>query len=230
MTDIHDAPNSDIVKHPAKFSDSILETIAGELFWELADRGLERIRVLDPFAGVGRVHELADEQIETVGIELEPEWAAAHPSTLVGDARNLPFERWSFDAIVTSPTYGNRMADHHEARDESKRMTYRHVLGRPLTEGNSGAMQWGDAYRSLHVQAWREARRVLCPGGIFVLNASNHIRKKAEVRVVEWHVSTLERMGFVKEGEVLVPTRRMGFGANAKVRVDGEKVVLFRRS
>jgi hypothetical protein len=66
------------------------------------------------------------------------------------------FDDATFDAICTSPTCGNRMADHHEARDISPRHTYRHVLGRPRTPGNSGALQWGDGiageeYRALHV-------------------------------------------------------------------------------
>jgi hypothetical protein len=82
--------------------------------------------------------------------------------------------------------YGNRMADHHIAHDGSPRHTYRHVLGQPLTPGNSGALQWGDGiagrsgageeYRALHVAVWTEARRVLKPRGIFVLNVKDHIR------------------------------------------------------
>jgi hypothetical protein len=50
------------------------------------------------------------------------------------------------------------------------------VLGRPLTPGNSGALQWGEEYRALHVAVWTECRRVLKPGGIFVLNVKDHIR------------------------------------------------------
>ena len=70
--------------------------------------------------------------------------------TVVGDARALPFADASFHAIATSPCFGNRMADHHEARDPSVRHTYRHRLGRPLSEGSAGALQWGPAYREFH--------------------------------------------------------------------------------
>ena len=108
----------------------------------------------------------------------------------------------TFDAICTSPTYGNRMADHHNARDASPRHTYRHVLGRPLTRGNSGALQWGDGiageeYRALHVAVWTECRRVLKPGGIFVLNVKDHIRGGVLQEVTKWHSVALLMLGFV---------------------------------
>jgi hypothetical protein len=86
----------------------------------------------------------------TVEVELEPEWASQHPRTMVGDARALPLPDATFDMVVTSPTYGNRMTDHHNAKDGSRRITYTHNLGRTLTPGNSGAMQWGEDYRQLH--------------------------------------------------------------------------------
>lgn len=75
--------------------------------------------VLDNFAGIGRVHDLADVlDVQTVGIEIEPEWAQRRARTLVGDATALPVE-WSnlFDCVATSCVYGNRMSDHHDAKD-----------------------------------------------------------------------------------------------------------------
>ena len=96
--------------HPAKFSDSVLENAS---FFINAGW-----RVLDPFAGVGRIHEIT--KADTWGIEIEPEWASAHPRTLVGSALHLPFRDASFDCIFTSPTYGNRLADHHDAKEKCK--------------------------------------------------------------------------------------------------------------
>lgn len=250
--------------HPAKFSDPIVSVIH-RLLADLLPYGS---RVLDPFAGVGGVHRLWPFW-ETWGVEIEHEWACQHPRTIVGDSRFLPFPRCgSFGAVVTSPTYANRMADHHNAREkcracqgtgvmympepepvpvdcpkcggegrrEYKRLTYRHQLGRELTPGNSGGMQWGPEYRELHRQVYAECRRAVVmgdgtarQGGLFVLNVSNHIRAKREVDVTEWHISTLQGCGFrevVAREEVR--TARMGFGANRLARVPFETVAVLR--
>jgi hypothetical protein len=228
--------------HPARFSAPVLAVIA-----PIVDQGAQNLgrltRVLDPFAGVGGVHTLSTEsvrrqgdlwgpmtsRIATVGIELEPEWAYQHPRTMVGDARALPFSDATFDMVVTSPTYGNRMADHHNAKDGSRRITYTHNLGRRLTPGNSGAMQWGEDYRLLHRLSWEEVERVLPIGGLFVLNVSNHIRKGQEMPVVEWHRDSLLAMGFTLERDIEVPTARLRYGANHAYRVGCEHVLCFRR-
>lgn len=75
-------------------------------------------RVIDPFAGVGRIHDLPRRIADTVGVELEPEWAACRARTVQGDATCL-LDSWvaSFDVLASSPCYGNRLADSHEARD-----------------------------------------------------------------------------------------------------------------
>lgn len=213
-----------MTNHPAKFSDELMP-----LFQELIDSHLSpRPRVLDPFAGTGRIHEL--QRCSTIGIEIEPEWAAMSCKTIEGDARRLP-RQWTehFDMVITSPTYGNRMADHHEAKDSSKRITYRHVLGRPLSPGSSGSMQWGDEYRELHIVAWAEVWRVLKPDGLFVLNIRDHIRKGELVPVTDWHVKTIVNLGFTHVTSHYVPTPGMRFGANSTLRVDGETVAVFQK-
>lgn len=210
------------MKHPAKFSDPILVVV--ESLLPAAGR------LLDPFAGTGKVHRLATPTLWTVGVELEPEWATMHPQTVVGNALRLPFADGTFDVIVTSPTYGNRMADHHEAKDTSRRMTYRHTLGRPLHPANSGAMQWGKEYRRFHEQAWAEAVRVLRPGGRFILNCSDHIRRGDPQPVTAWHVATLVASGLEVMDQVAVPTQRMRCGQNGTSRVDHEWVVALERT
>lgn len=114
-------------KHPAVFSSEILDEMAALL----AVEPWPGTRVLDPFAGKGLVHRLPDlvrgvdeayarRKMQTVGVELEPEWAACSPfgATLVGDSTALP-AKWTrrFGAVVTSPCYGNRFADSHTNRD-----------------------------------------------------------------------------------------------------------------
>ena len=92
-------------------------------------------------------------------------------------------------------------------------------------------MQWGDpSYCSLHRRAWEEAWRVLIPGGLMILNVSNHIRKGHEVPVVEWHRETLEDLGFIIEDDKRVGTPRFRHGENHEARVEGEHVIVGRRS
>ena len=204
------------VRHPATFSDPILAAIDAALG--------DAETVLHPFAGIGGIHRL---NRSTVGVELEPESAEQHPNTIVGNALDLPFPDDIFDAIATSPTYGNRMADHHDAKDGSTRHTYRHTLGRALTDDNSGKMQWGRTYRRFHEKAWAEAIRVLKPGGRFVLNISDHIRGGEQQAVTHWHVATLVELGVVCDGSVAIETRRQRHGANGHLRVGNEWVITF---
>lgn len=204
--------------HPSKFSDPILQQIAEMLVNDSDYRPL----VLDPFAGTGKVHELS--VVRCVGVEIEPEWAAMHPDNVVADTLALPFPDATFEGLITSPTYGNRMADAHDARDGSVRHSYTHTLGRKLHRNNSGQMQWGDDYRTFHDRAWTECLRVLQPGAFVIINISNHIRKFEEQYVTEWHLRWFLEHGCTVRDLARVRTKRHREGANYKARVDGENV------
>ena len=229
------------VRHPAKFTDSILDQMGAYL--------LPGMKILDPFAGTGKVHLLADRAgCESIGIEIEPEWATLHPRTVQGDALALPFPDGEFDAVVTSPTYGNRMADCHEAKDPcrecrgrtlyegapvcracggsglSRRNTYTHALGRRLHGNNSGALQWGTRYRDFHREAWAEVLRVLAPGGLFLLNVKDHVRAGRVVPVSTWHRAECQKLGFIHVRTLEVPVRGNRQGANGSARVDFEEI------
>lgn len=215
--------------HPATFREDHLKVIR-----DMLDRsGVETI--LDPFAGVGTIHKLRDYGFETYGIEKEPEWAEQSLYNVVGDSSDLigvlvkeGMLPGMFDATITSPSFGNRMADHHEAKDSSVRNTYRHKLGRPI-EGNSSAiMQWGDEYRAFHRDVWRQVDQVTRYA--FILNTKNHIRKGEVAEVNEFHVSVWEEMGWWITDRVKIPTKGNGFGANGDARVDHEMMYMFARS
>jgi len=219
LFEIQDAPK---VRHPAKYSDVLLPVFIRML------RGSTRI--LDPFGGVGGIFILQpwlpDAQIEAV--EIEPEYAAQNSRTTLGNALYLPWPDNYFDAVCTSPTYSNRMADCHNARDGSRRNTYTHAIGHKLHPDNSGAMQWGPEYKNFHVSAWREAKRVLQPGGKFILNIKDHIRNGKRQYVTDWHIEALGILGFsvMEHAQVECPGNRNG--ENAEKRMAYESVILFR--
>lgn len=213
--------------HPAKFTDSILVTMRAMIRREAITLGFKP-RLLDPFAGTGKIHELGDVAY-TTGVELEPEWAACHPRTRVDDATRLP--RWwarRFHIVATSPCYGNRLADHHNAADASERHGYKFSLGRAPSPGSGAVLQWGPEYRAMHMLAWTEVARVIVPGGLFLLNVSDHQRDKVLQPVAAWHVDWLVSHGWRIALEVPVPTPRHRHGENHEARAPFELVVALR--
>lgn len=213
------------MKHPAKFSASIIVAI-DELLLERSFEG----RILDPFAGVGGIHVFHDPRGRrwTTGVELEPEWAHEHVRTRVGNATRLP-PSWTgaFSAVITSPPYGNRMAD--KDMRPSVAATYMKQLGRESSPGSMNHLQWGPAYQRLAMGFMLEAWRVLEDGGDFLLNVSNHVRKNTVIDVVGWYVDHVEAFGFEIDEVRCIPTPRMRNGANAKNRVPAEALIVARK-
>ena len=212
------------MKHPAVYTDAFLPIFANLL------EGSKK--VLDPFAGTGKLAKIKDFGFGGLVVcnELEREWVDSSPYAVdewhIGDARALS---WAVgvDAICTSPTYGNRMADSHNARDNSRRITYTHYIGRKLTDGNSGGMQWGEKYKKLHQDVWAQCWDILLLGGKLIVNISNHIRGGVEVDVVGWHEACIKGIGFELAEHIKVETPRMKFGANFQKRIQHESILVF---
>lgn len=96
---------------PARYSEPIIDQIRIELRSRLITDGT----ILDPFCGVGGVHVLRDDGYDTLGVEIEPEFAVCDYRTTEGDSTRLTTipamqpHVGRVRAIVTSPAYGNRM-------------------------------------------------------------------------------------------------------------------------
>ena len=69
---------------------------------------------------------------------------------------------------------------------------------------------------------------MLKPGAVFILNSSDHIRNGEVQPVTDWHLSTVDRLGFEMIDRIEVPTPRMRNGANSTARVDHEIVACLR--
>ncbi len=165
-------------RHPATYSNALLPVMADYLHSSQL--------VLDVFGGTGKIALIREHgyQGQIYCNELEPEWSKQSPHYkaidrwIFGDACNIDvLDDASIPAICTSPCYGNRMADSALPKNDGYvRNTYTHGLGKKLREGNAGALQWGEAYKKLHLKAWVEALRLLEPKGLLIVNVSNHIR------------------------------------------------------
>jgi hypothetical protein len=216
--------------HPAPFNRDALEVVRT---W-LKREDWRKPNILDPFAGIGRIHELRPEY-NTFGVEIEPEWAEASPYTVTGDVFDLKrlmrdgsnILPLYFDMVVTSPVFGNRMSDHHDAKDDSRRITYRHKLGRPLHVNNSGRLNWGAKYRDFHLHAYAVLSEVGAKD--FILNIKDHIRGGKRAFVSEFHIDTLRDLGWVLYDTEFIKTDGMGDGANHNIRVGGELVAWFKK-
>lgn len=239
-------------KHPAKYGNNIMNKITRKVQQIVESTGLGEWDVLDPFGGVGGIFDLhrlsfdydaGDLDFKITCIEIEPEWAdmafnhphrRSHDQVLIGDAMmlmNHPSMFKAFDLVIVSPTYGNRMADNHtpSPEDTSTRNTYRHTLGRPLSQGSSASMQWGAEYRAFHESAWQKVWHCLRPGGWFLLNVKDHIRAGEKQPVSVWHKNICTHMNFQLVDTLNVQVGGLRQGANHEARVDAEQVYVFRR-
>ena len=110
------------MKHPAKYTDCFLP-----IFFDLLKN---TDCVLDPMAGTGKLALIKDYGYKGAIIcnDLEPDWQKGEIYNVdewhFTDASNMNWAKnEQFDAICTSPTYGNRMADNFVASDKSHRVT-----------------------------------------------------------------------------------------------------------
>jgi len=211
-----------MTRHPARYSPQLLPHFARLLSGKQ--------RVLDPFAGTGeRLLAICPHACLN---EIQYKWANQTRRGVVGNALSLPYPTGYFETVITSVAYGNRMADSFkdgQPQKKYKRNTYTHAYGAPLHPDNSGAMQWGPKYRRLHYRAMFEIWRTLAPGGVYILNVSDHIRNFKQVPVSKFHRRLAQALGFVLLETILVTTPRNRQGQNHTARVACEYIYVFRK-
>ncbi|MEM9465276.1 MAG: hypothetical protein AAGA90_07870 [Actinomycetota bacterium] len=224
--------DTELKSHPATFTPAIADMIT-----LLINHENRPGPVLDPFAGIGTIHTLG--RRDTISVELEHEWAIqAHRTRLEHDTL-AAYEANSLDiydmisvrhqpaGIVTSPAYGNRMADQYDGRDGSTRATYATSLGRACSAGSGAALQWGPDYRGFHtrhIEAWRH---LLPDNGWLILNMKDHPRDGTIQRVCRWWIQTTLDYGFDLARAEAITTPGMRFGAQGDIDIDHEMLYLF---
>ena len=225
------------VTHPAKFTGEQLFHIYDHL--PTLSSHLSRLgpTVFDPFAGVGTVADLRehDARVIVTGMEIEPEWADQSPIVETGDSLTyMALTRKRYDAVVTSPSYGNRMADSYDGRDGSVRNTYRIALGRPLDEQNGARLAFTDApwdeYKDFHAEAIDGMVRVTRKGGRIIVVVKNFIRDGEVVDVVGWWRAQFKARSLTEMAYIPIKAGGLGYGANRDERVEYEYVLVWEKT
>jgi hypothetical protein len=217
-----------VTTHPARWTPAVLDAMEPVI----ADL---RLPVHDPFAGTGeRLGQLCDTLgLSFTGTEIEPEFAVDQ-RVRSGDSTDANTYPPGAYVVVTSPVYPNGMADHFEAKDTSKRHTYRQALAtnlgydRPLHPNNMG--RWGNAHRrsqrseDTHYGLARDCIRHW-PERVIV-NVKDVRATSYEVPVVNTWRAMLSEQGYRITAELWVPTPGQRHGANGRLRADGESVLI----
>ena len=219
--------------HPATYPKIVQKTMA-----DIAKK-LKIKEVLDIFGGVGKIGKLKEYGFngKILANEIEPSWKGQDTISLmrsngvdvpmIGDSRKLNLYDNSVESIFTSPTYGNLMG----LKSPKKTDSYTAFAGGKLNEGNTGGEVWGPKYENLHKDIYKEAYRIIKPGGYFVLNMKdkpvsaanardNWIPlKKSTVKVedkimkaTDWHINELIKLGFkpIERTRIEEPTNNIG--------------------
>lgn len=220
-------------EHPAQFSSQVLEAIRPHL-------ALLRLPVHDPFAGPGvRLAAVCDDLgLDFTGTEIEREFIVDFRVSCGNSTHKGTYPDWDGDyVVVTSPVYPNGMTDHHHAKDDSTRHTYRSRLAkiigedRELDPHNMG--RYGNRVRrsaaSERTYYWlAEAAVQHWPANVIV-NVKDCISGEYLVTVVTRWRQLLERFGYVIVDDIQVPVSGNRHGENHERRVDHEHVLVCHR-
>ena len=219
-------------KHPAQFSDELLIPLERAIRRFSDDNG--HVDVVDPFAGPGiKMNDLCQRcGWSFFGMDIEA-WDGRVDTVMKGDATDEydwmdMTEGLLNPVVVTSPTYGNGLNDSHDAKDDSKRFTYRNSLGRqlnPMNSGRYGIRQGRKAWRTY----WRiNSEAMIFPqnmGWPVILNVKAFIHAGEVVDLPSMWEVLLITLGFGIDKVEYVETPGIRFGENADRRVSHETII-----
>lgn len=212
--------------HPAPYSVEIINALRNILPTVLPRATI----VHDPFAGDGkRLGALCDELgLPFSGCDIE-DWPGRDERIFVRDSTTRFAYPVGPHIIVTSPTYNNGVNDHFEPKDDSRRLTYRSRLGRPLHVNNTGRYS-GRASKAGEEAYWRlnEKCVALWPSTV-VVNVKDSVRSGTIYRLVDQWEAMLEDYGYAVN-RVNVETPGWRLGTNSDARVDNEVILIGKRS
>lgn len=205
--------------------------------------------------GVRLLSESVGTSVTVLGIEIEEEWANEGRNTTCGDSAAMRWSdiqrfatslkpgysgdrpMWREAIVVTSPAYGGRFADQYLGTPEEQRLraetgkmprrrSYAISLNRRLTEGSGAALQWGPAYRQLHLDIMLNWVEWGVAGA--VINISDHYRDHELQPVTRWWIEAMTNLaGFDLLDDRAVRTSRFKDGANRDARAEVEHVLVF---
>ena len=220
-------------RHPATYTDGLLPIFRDMIVAHCDLTGTPKI--CDPMAGEGGILQLEEllrvplrgraPLIYATDIVL---WEHRRKSVKKADATNLPYADASMDVVVTSPPYGNRMAD-RRSTDGDNRVNYADRRGADAGTNDAAGLQWGDQYQVLMATIWTEVRRVLKPGGVLILNCKDHVRAGAVQRVTRWHCNALKRLGLTFIDFDWADAPGVRGVANSDARTTDEYVAVLRK-
>jgi hypothetical protein len=217
---------TDVGKHPAPFTDSIIDELASLIPRYVPDGAI----IHDPFAGEGTKLAALCERLgyAYTGTDLEP-WPNRDSRVKVGDSTDpLTYPDGPF-VVVSSPTYNNGVNDHFKPNDASRRLTYRSRAGHELHPNNTG--RWsGRSSAKGEAEYWRITREVVKHWpDVAMVNVKDSIRVGEIYRLCSLWSRLLEEHGYEIEW-VDVPCPGWRYGSNNKARVDSEVILVAVRT
>ena len=212
-------------RHPATWNDALIAAAV-----ELIDHHTEEPGILiDPMAGEGRHYEALADAGWTLILSDIHAWPHRSSRVVHGDATDIARDDNSIDVLLTSPPFGNRLAD-KMSTDDDRRITYADRRGCDTADNDAAGLQWGSAYRSTMQDIWTETARVLRDDGLAVIDIKDHIRRDVRQHVTAWTVDAWQQLGWTVTDIIPVPAIGYRGVRHDRARTDAHSLIALRRA